>query len=402
MSKGNFLTNTVSGKMGAMVFFRRKGEQIERSYVKPTNARTRSQYVQRSQLGGLVAFYRTCRTLLNHSFQARPEQQSSYNAFVSANLNKVKVYLPKEISKDQGCVVAPFKVSSGSLQAIEVVGSGDDAITNIAMGQLVVEPTTTIAAFSKALVDNNAALEYGMQLTYVSVVQTSNALNGYPFAQCNLYEITLSENNMEVLSDYMPEQATVNKSGFLAHGAHVANGGYCWIISKKDASGKLLVSPQSLILNDTTLYSEYTGETAANTAARTWLANPDYYLDPGSNSANTSTPAVPMVSSITFNTAAVKPNGSLTVSSEDVIFTVNGGFLSGVSKLRVTVDWSDIGGILGESGTIDVTPTIEGQTDSVITTTFATGLTDRRQVTSITVYLDDKQAYTVALSDGRE
>lgn len=310
MSKGNMLLGYAHGKVGSLVFARRKGEQITRAYnAKPRNAKTRAQVKQRTQLSNLVSMYRAGIALLNHSFTDTPANRTSYNQFVAANLNKVQVFIPKEMSESKGCVVAPYFISSGSLPAIQISGDGINSVTNIATGTLAISENTTIAEFAAALVANNANIEFGMQLSYVSAVQSTNSQTGFPEVSFGLYEITLSQDNNELVSSYLPEQSYNVVNGFLAHGALVADGGFAWILSKRTADGKLVASPQRLIVTSVDLYEQYTGGAAATRAIDSYGANADKFLDPGNNSYSESSSAF-MVSSAKIDDSSLVAGGS--------------------------------------------------------------------------------------------
>lgn len=339
MSKGNFLMNTVSGKLGSMVLFRRKGEQVERTYLKTfKNANTRAQVTQRSQLANLVAFYRGAKRLLNHSFLARPERQSSYNAFVSANLNKISVFLPKTVADKQGCVVAPYQISKGSLAPIVISGIGDNAVTNIAVGDLAIDNTTTIAALTQALIANNQSIVEGMQLSYISCVQSQNVQLGVPTMEVGYYEITLDLTDETLVLDYMPEQAMNVVGGFIGHGTHVANGGFAWILSQRTADG-LECSSQALIMNDMTTLAEYQGTVAETRAQDSYNAVDEAFLDP-SISSGSDTSTQPIASSVSVGgKALVSGSGTaVSLSSGNNAVVVGGANLSNIETANLIIN----------------------------------------------------------------
>lgn len=344
MSKGNMLLGYAHGKVGSLVFARRKGEQITRAYnAKPRNAKTRAQVKQRTQLSNLVAMYRAGIALLNHSFTDTPANRTSYNQFVAANLNKVQVFIPKAMAESKGCVVAPYFISSGSLPAIQISGAGVNAVTNIAVGQLVIDATTTIGEFAMALVANNANIEYGMQLSYVSAVQSTNAQTGYPEVSFGLFEITLSADSNELVSDYLPEQSYNVVDGFLAHGALVADGGFAWILSKKTADGKLVASPQRLVVTSVDLYSQYAGGAAATRAIDSYGANGDSFLDPGYNSASGSSSAVQVASAKYDSTNLIAGSGNVSLGASGAEHTVvlQGSNMGAITAVNIQLTATD-------------------------------------------------------------
>lgn len=123
--KGNPFFGTMRGKLGEQVFTRTGGEQRARTYLKViSNPRTKAQMGQRVKLANLVGFYRLLRPLLGDSFLRRPANQSSYNAFVKANLASSRVYLTKEQASSGYVVTAPYTITDGTLQQ-----SGWDKVT---------------------------------------------------------------------------------------------------------------------------------------------------------------------------------------------------------------------------------------------------------------------------------
>lgn len=364
------------GKMGSIVFKRQNGQQVEVPYnPSPRNARTRAQVKQRTQLSNLVSLYRAGIALLNHSFTDKPSNRSSYNAFVAANLNKVQVFIPKEMAESKGCVVAPYFISSGNLPAIQISGVGANAITNIAVGDLVINENTTIGQFSAALVANNANIEYGMQLSYVSAVQSTNAQTGYPEVAFGLYEITLSADSNVLVADFLPVQATNVVDGFLAHGDLVAEGGFAWILSKKTAEGKLVASPQRLIVTSSDLYAQYSGGSAATRAIDSYGANSEAFLDPGGNSSSASANAVQIASAKFDGSDLIAGSGakSLGSSGNEHTIVLVGSNLSNISAVNVQLTATD------NSGENTATANLVGSeieaTDNTVTFKIATPAT---------------------------
>lgn len=361
------------GKMGSIVFKRQNGQQVEVPYnSNPRNARTRAQVKQRTQLSNLVAMYRAGIALMNHSFTDKKSNRSSYNEFVAANLNKVQVFIPKAMAESKGCVVAPYFISSGNLPAIQISGEGANAITNIAVGDLVINEQTTIGQFAAALVANNANIEYGMQLSYVSAVQSTNAQTGYPEVAFGLYEITLTADSNELVSTYLPIQSYNVVDGFLAHGALVADGGFAWILSKKTAEGKLVASPQRLIVTSVDLYSQYSGGAAATRAIDSYGANAESFLDPGGNSASGSSSAVQVASAKFDGSDLIAGSGAKSLGSSGTEHTIVivGSNLSNISAVNVQLTASNNDGTSTQSANL-VGSELEA-TDNTVTFKIAT------------------------------
>lgn len=273
--------NTVAGKLGSMVLYRSKGEQKARTYIKTVaNPKTAQQLNQRSQLSNIIAMYRAVKADIKNGFEDRKPRESTYNAFVRANLNVVKVFLTKEQAAAQACIASPYTVTRGSVRPIGITGVGENAVTDIALGDLAIDGATTVAQLSSAMVENNSGISYGMKLSYLSVVQINNVNTGFPMCSAFMYGMTLSGNDDTLIADVLPIQAYSIINGFLAHGARVATGAFCWILSKKDEIGTLKVSTQSLIVTSGATYSQYTGNVAMSRAALSYGSQSPIPLSP--------------------------------------------------------------------------------------------------------------------------
>lgn len=282
MSKNNMLLGYARGKVGDLVFARRLGQQTTRAYnSNPKDAKTRSQVTQRVKMANVIAMYRALKNICNHSFEGLGVGQTSYSAFVKANLTGNKVSLTKEAASFGACVVAPYLISRGSLSTIQVEGTGADAVTNIAVGNLAISGTTTIGQFADALVANNAGIEYGDQLTYVSLVQQTDANSGYPVVVAGIYEVTLNSASTDKVRDFIPEVGSSVKNGFLAHGVLIGRGGFAWILSRKQPGSALMVSTQRLVLTSPDVYDQFATADANTRAISSYGFTMEPILAPG-------------------------------------------------------------------------------------------------------------------------
>lgn len=330
------------GKVGSLVFARRLGQQITRAYNgTPKDASTKSQVQQRVRLANVIAMYRAVKRVADHSFEGIKPGQTSYNLFVKANLSNNSVVLTKEASSFGACVVAPYLISKGTLPSIIVQGTGADAVTNIAVGSLVINEETTIGAFSQALVASNTGIHYGDQLTYVSIVQQTDSNTGYPVAAATIYEVTLNQTDELLLRSYMPEVATTVKEGFLAHGALIASGGFCWILSRKNADGSLSVSTQRIVLTSASLASQYTSPAAMTRAINSYGFNADAILVPESSgqAAGSGESGAPSVSSVALNDVSLIAGQTTYQTTKNGANTIkiNGSNLSAESTISVKI-----------------------------------------------------------------
>lgn len=330
---------TVKGKIGDLVFMRRKGEQVQRAYVKPKNAMTRSQYAQRSQITNIVRLYQASPSFFMKAFENKPANQSDYNALVSRNLNKdPKVYLPKEVAEAGGGVAAPYIITDGSLQPILVSGFGADAVTNIAIGDLSVTSTTTIAELSAAILANNTFIEAGDQLSYVSIEQFQD--NGIPKLRLRKFEFVVNEAAEGLVTDYWPEQALANKEGFIGHGALVYTGAFAWVLSRV-VDSKLKVSRQRLVLTAQTINTSYTSSDAITRAQASYNATQSPFLDPNSDASGSAVPSVgASVAAVSLSNTNLDGSADFVTEATSIAagkLVIQGSGLSEVESCKLTL-----------------------------------------------------------------
>ena len=398
MSKNNMLLGYARGKVGDLVFARRLGQQTTRAYnSSPKDAKTRSQVTQRVKIANVIAMYRALKNICNHSFEGLDVGQTSYSAFVKANLTGNKVSLTKEAASFGACVVAPYLISRGSLPSIQVEGTGADAVTNIATGNLDISGTTTIGQFADALVANNAGIEYGDQLTYVSLVQQTDANSGYPIVVAGIYEGTLNSASTDKVRDYIPEVGSSVKNGFLAHGALIGRGGFAWILSRKPTGSSLMVSTQRLVLTSPDVYDQFATADANTRAISSYGFTMEPILAPGvvgapagpsaggdsggsSSGGSSEVGGNPSVSSIKVDedtiTAATENEFSLTQGQHTLV--INGSNLS--SGMNVTFN--------------NIAVTISSASSTTATGSF--NLDKQKTITDIILKINGSTAFTWA------
>ena len=353
MGKGNFLMGTIKGKIGDLVFMRRNGEQVQRAYVKPKNAMTRSQYSQRTQLTNIVRLYQASPSFFKKAFENKPTNQSDYNALVARNLNKdPKVYLPKEVAEAGGGVAAPYIISDGSLQPILVSGVGADAVTNIAIGDLSVTPTLTIAELSAAILANNTFIEAGDQLSYISIEQYQD--NGIPKLRLRKFELVVDTANEDIVLEHWPAQALANKDGFIGHGALVYTGAFAWVLSRVE-NGKLKVSRQRLVLTAQSINTSYTSSDAITRAQVSYGATAPIFLDPNSDASGSTVPSVgASVAAVSLSDTNLDSSADPVAAATSIAagkLIIQGSGLSEVESCKLTLRFYNSADVLGDGYT---------------------------------------------------
>lgn len=397
MAKGNFATGTLSGKLGAYVFARRKGEQISRSWVRPKDSKTTSQGAQRSALTNITRLFQSAPSFFQGAFANKPSRQSDYNALVSANMMKApRIRLPKNIADANGGVVAPYVISDGGVQSIIVTGQGVQARTNIAVGaDFTIDESTTVAALSAAILDNNTFIEEGDQLAYLSIEQYT--ADGVPRLRARKYELVISRSSSGLARDYIPEFGLSTAGGYIAHGSYVYSGAFAWVLSRKTPN-KIDVSRQNLIVTDSSLYSAYVGDVAIATANKSYRNTNTIFLSPGDVSEGSAViPSnIPSVATVSLQGTRLSPSASEialtaagTLAAEALQIT--GSAFSDVTEITLTVR----DGATTASATAGVT--VDG--DTLMHNTEAVTLSGITTIDYVAISINGAQVYSWSYQD---
>lgn len=167
MSKGNMLLGQARGRVGSLVFARRSGEQITRTYsAQVKNPKTRAQMVQRVQWPNLVNMWRLLKPYLQKGMQGKKANQSDFNAFMSRNISLAPAYLTKGEARAGATVLSEYIITSGTLGALQM---GDARTTpfKVLRGFVGTDfPDLTIGEFSQMFIQANPSFAVGDQVTF--------------------------------------------------------------------------------------------------------------------------------------------------------------------------------------------------------------------------------------------
>lgn len=305
------LTGGLLGKsrnrVGALVTYVRDAQQVARSLAaQVTNPRTQAQMTQRVRLANMVNFYRVNSAwMARYAFSRRKQTWSVYNAFVSANIGAVDVYLTKSEAAQGVTIVAPYKVTDGSIPSIvHSPYSGSNGLTDIYLGAgFEIGADTTVGALSDAILSNNNGVQAGWQLSLIINYQQSTGNSYYILPR--YYEITLAVGDTTLLSDRMPldhvgavpNAEQTNTQLAYVGGAGDPEVGYCFIFSSKAGTG-VNVSTQYMQLTDTGLYNSYRESGQLTAAIDSYGSSSDAFLAPGYGGSGGSDSSVTIPSSI--------------------------------------------------------------------------------------------------------
>ena len=241
------------GSVDEMTFRELKGQTTVSAKVGPNNSKTYPQMVRRVRWANIVNFWRAMSGYDRPSFESKPRTWSDFNAFMSANIDGTPVYLTAEEARQGAVVVAAYQITRGSLPSIAMAaGTGDVPVSNISLGNLVIDQDTNLKQFSLAVINNNPQFLNGDQITCFIFTQAQNSVTGVPYADFQAYEVTLNTMDEEtLLSELVPSNGFTTVDGKLGCGGAVV-GGVCYVQSRKTAN-RILVSSQTLFVNNALL-----------------------------------------------------------------------------------------------------------------------------------------------------
>lgn len=270
MSKFVGIFRKQRGKVGDFVF-RKVGPEFivsEKPPKKGTSMGTRNQALYRAQWGNLVRMWQAFSERDKPSFEAATINVSHFNLFMRANINGSRVYLTKENVRLGACVVAPYRVSEGSLPVVALTqGTGGVYVSSIQLGDLTIAAGTTISEFSRAVVTNNNDFQAHDQIAVFIATQIVESVGGLPRVNIQGFKIELdTDDEVTLLTDVMGTGNVSSVDGVLA----VNRGeGAVIVHSRKTSTGETLVSTQSFVVNNAIL-TQYTSADARLKAAESY------------------------------------------------------------------------------------------------------------------------------------
>ena len=277
----NGILKKLNGSAGSLTFKQVNGQTVvSEKATTVKNTRTPAQQRQRTKWGNVVQMYKGICPLINYGFESKAPGCSDYNMFMKVNMKGSNIYLTREEVAGGGCVAYPYQLTQGTLPSIVIVGSGDNARTDIKLGDLKIDANTLVKDFAMAVVSNNADYDFGDQISFFDVLQRVNAVTGIPYCQFLATNVVLDKASEVKLLDIVSKYGFATVDGFLGHIEGEGAGVFAWVHSRK-ASGKTLVSTQSLINNNAEVIAEYSGAEAYKRSVKTYGGESSAFLTPG-------------------------------------------------------------------------------------------------------------------------
>ena len=277
----NGILKKLNGSAGSLTFKQYAGQTVvseKISVVKRSN--TPMQMRQRTKWGNVIQMYKGICPLINYGFESKPVGKSDYNMFMKVNMKGSDIYLTREEVAGGGCIAAPYQLTQGTLPSIVIVGSGDNARTDIKLGDLTIDAETLVKDFAIAVVSNNADYDFGDQISFFDVLQRVNAVTGIPYCQFLATNVVLDKASEVKLLDMVSKYGFATVDGYLGHIEGEGAGVFAWVHSRK-SSAKTLVSTQSLVNNNDEMIAEYSGDQAYKRSVKTYGGESSAFLTPG-------------------------------------------------------------------------------------------------------------------------
>lgn len=278
----NGINTKLRGSIGQYTFQRLNGQTVAKEKVekKAIPVRTLTQMMRRVRWANLVNMYRAFEGTLHPSFESKDPRVSDYNMFMQANIGSSNVALSKNEAVQGACVVAAYQITRGQLPGIMVgIDSSHMATTDIAVGALSIGASTTLKAFSDAIIQNNPTWRNGDQISLYIATQTVDGVSGMPRVEMKAIEVTLDTADEDTLLEDITGQNVYDvQDGMLKYKAALIGGIAC--VHSRKVNGKTIVSTQRFVVDNPTL-AQYTTSAAFDTAIESYGGvNKEQFLTP--------------------------------------------------------------------------------------------------------------------------
>lgn len=341
-------------KLGGTVLYTQGGRTLQRELAPEVkNPKTPAQMGQRVKWANLVAFYRANASWMPKAFENKKPTQSDYNKFMSLNAANSRIYLTKEQARQGACVVDSYRVSDGTLQPVDIFPTEANWVTNLYLTGLdKLDATTTVAAFSTALLASNAGLRSGDQLSFIRATQLFNNTTGIPYIQVRAYELLINEQGPGLLKDFWPVEliglGQQQETPALMVKNNNKQGGFAIIVSRTQG-GRVLVSPSQITqVNMADVINQYSSSAALQAAIDSYGQGDEVFLDSKAANAIGQQPTTLSITAIANEDktvqVAVGGTGNFHDSKWDSSFYIifNQDITGNVERLKVTMGGSEV------------------------------------------------------------
>lgn len=307
MSKGNMLLGYARGKVGSLVFSRRKGEQITRPRnFHPANPRTNAQMAQRMKMYAPVKLYKqSMARFFKYAFKLKASE-TIFNAFMRENI-VIAPWVSRDLASAGAPIPFPARISSGSLAGVAVrylddMGDLSDRWAGLTAREYDMffgynmpgsGVNFTVGEFSSQFMVQNPTAQVGDQVTFVLIgtqaleVSDGDVLydsdGGFVFRYAKVVLNPDSTVKMSTLGfDVESVAENTAYAGLSLYGWDNTDMCAAGIIVTRTNGSAVDASNSSLVLNSAAAacYQLMRSETYKERAALTYRVEPDAYLNP--------------------------------------------------------------------------------------------------------------------------
>ena len=309
MSKGNMLLGYARGKVGSLVFTRRKGEQVTRAYnARPNNPKSPKQILQRMKIYAPTALYRLFAPyFFKFAFDDQKVNETDYNVYMRKNIAN-SPWVDKNLATQYAVLPFPARLSDGALQSVQQFygsfkTSGGANVWGVGFnfGENSTIDNATVAEFTRNIKNLYPGLVDGDMITFVIVegeglsVENGKVLyDGISAPQFRYAQVVLSESDdtaLDVLGLTVgwsevganPDMV-VMQGGTSTFESDTVWRGVATILTRKSGES-VLSSPSTMQLNDFGLevYNLMRTSAYAVIASQSYGVTSDIILDPSDN-----------------------------------------------------------------------------------------------------------------------
>lgn len=244
-----------SGSIGHLTFRHTKhGVVVAAKSDSPKNRRTPAQQRGRLIMRHLTSFFTQLKPHLPLAFETKASNLTDTNAFVSANYHDRHPVFLSQIWRDMGALVlAPYRISDGTLPEIAVTEADGVYSTDIQVGHEPLSAYATVGALAAALLKRNADFRVGDEIIYIAGYQSVD-VEGVPRVEFRHWGLVLDPCDKTPLDASLLGEGFCNQGGFLGRRADCepSSDAFAWV-HLAHSKHRTRVSPQRLILKSTAL-----------------------------------------------------------------------------------------------------------------------------------------------------
>ena len=254
----------LSGKVGNLRYTRYGNHTVVSELPTLNNPQTIAQMRGRLRLNNILQMYKLLKDCLCRNFQGCNDGRKVYAAFRSQNMKLTPVWLSGADSQFAGCfIVAPYIVSDGNLETVNVSVTQSGFVSDIQIGALNISDATTVKDLSMAILSEANDWKDGDELHLLILSQSFVACGEgrVPRVFLKSQEITIGHDDHLLNSGSMRWMNDGGCLGISCEGMSEKVVGVAFV-HRRMKGKKILVSRQALVLNDNTLLDAYSGDDA--------------------------------------------------------------------------------------------------------------------------------------------